>query len=438
MPPRRLCCRAICRTSIRPPTLPRCLAASRLTESARACRPTFDEARALVAALAPRPRLMKVPLADALGRMTAADIRAARDHPAFDASAMDGFAFAARDVSGATADCPVTLPVGGESRAGGALPSISEGAACVISTGAMMPPEYDTVIATERASVTELAGRMSLRFDAPETAGRNVRRRGEDVRAGELVLPIGSAISPETIGALGCFGLVDLPVWAQPRVAIIPTGDELVGHGTPSGIADSNGPMIAAATAALGLPVTRSAPVADCPRSIENALRAALTPGSADIIISTGGVSVGNHDHVSATLRAMGATVHFHGARMRPGKPILFATFENGPMFFGLPGNPVAALVGFRFFVSAAIRAMAGRPLEKGQSVPADLPTRPGTTLLLKARQSAADGGQSIEILPDQRSHMMRPLLSANRWLAVDEEASLPRARCFPLAATLE
>jgi molybdopterin molybdotransferase len=351
---------------------------------------------------------------------------------------MDGFAFAARDVSGATTDRPVTLTISGESRAGGAFPSVTEGAACVISTGAIIPPEYDTVIATERASIAELAGRTSLRFDAPETAGRNVRSRGEDVRAGELVLPIGSAISPEMIGALGCFGLVDLPVWAQPRVAIIPTGDELVGHRTPSGIADSNGPMIAAVTAALGLPVTRSAPVADCPRSIENALQAALTPGSADIIISTGGVSAGNHDHVSTTLRAMGATVHFHGVRMRPGKPVLFATFEDGAMFFGLPGNPVAALVGFRFFVSAAIRAMAGRPLEEGRSVPADLPTRSGTTLLLKARQSAADGGQSIEILPDQRSHMMRPLLSANRWLAVDEEASLPRARSFPLAASLE
>lgn len=381
---------------------------------------------------------MEVPLANALGHVTAADIRAARDHPAFDASAMDGFAFAARDVSGATTDRPVTLPIRGESRAGGPFPVAVEGSACAISTGAMMPPEYDTVIATERASIADLAGHASLRFDAPEIAGRNVRRRGEDVRAGELVLPTGSAISPEMIGALGCFGLLDVPVWAQPRVAIIPTGDELVGHGTPSGIADSNGPMIAAATAALGLPVTRSPPVADCPRSIENALRIALTPGSADIIISTGGVSVGNHDHVSATLRGMGATVHFHGVRMRPGKPVLFATFQGGPMFFGLPGNPVAALVGFRFFVTAAIRAMMGRPLEEGRFVLADLPTRPGTTLLLKGRQSVADSGRSIEIPPDQRSHMMRPLLSANRWLAVDEEASLPRARSFPLAATLE
>lgn len=375
-----------------------------------------------------------MPLAEALGHVTAADVVSARDYPPFDASAMDGFAFAAGDTAGATPAAPAGLPITCESRAGRAPPMLGEGSACTISTGAMMPIGCDTVVPTERAVLLERAGHRVLTFEAPEIPGRNVRLRGEDARAGELVLPAGRMIAAQAIGALACYGLSDLSVLAQPRIAILPTGDELAGD-APSGVVDSNGPMIAAAARALGLPVTRHAPVGDAARTIEAAFRAILGTGSTDLLVSTGGVSAGDHDHVAAALRAMGATIHFHGIRMRPGKPVLFATFEDGTPFFGLPGNPVAALVGFRFLVTAAIRAMIGRPIEQGEPMTLDVAGRPGTTVFIKARRS----GAAIEVLPGQQSHRMRPLLDANCWLAVDELASMQtRVRCFTLAATMD
>jgi molybdopterin molybdotransferase len=120
---------------------------------------------------------------------------------------------------------------------------------------------------------------------------------------------------------------------------------------------------------------------------------------------------------------------------MRPGKPVLFATFADGTPFFGLPGNPVAALVGFRFLVTAAIRAMTGRPIEQGEPITLDVAGRPGTTVFLKARRSVA----AIEVLPGQQSHRMRPLLDANCWLAVDEDlSSRSQVRCFGLSATMD
>lgn len=347
---------------------------------------------------------------------------------------MDGFAFAARDTAGATAAMPAGLPITCESRAGRAPPLPGAGSACAISTGAMLPPGCDTVLPRERAAISDRAGRRVLTFETPETAARNVRLRGEDARAGDLILSAGSMIGAEAIGALGCYGLIDLPVFALPRVSIVPTGDELAAD-APSGIVDSNGPMIAAAARVLGLPVTRHAPVGDGARTIEAAFRAILGAGSTDILVSTGGVSTGDHDHVAAALRAMGATIHFHGILMRPGKPVLYATFADGTPLFGLPGNPVAALVGFRFLVAAAIRAMTGRPAERGEPVSLDVAGRPGTTILLKARRSAG----AIEVLPGQQSHRMRPLLEANCWLAVDEEgSSRPQVRYFTLAATMD
>ncbi len=398
-------------------------------------RPSFDEARAIVVAATRATRTVQVPLADTLGRVTALPVEAVRDYPAYEASAMDGFAFSADATKSAVPDRSILLPIAGESRAGGVLPIANAGSACAISTGAMMPPGCDTVIARERAMVVEKSKQNFLRFDSPEPAGRNVRHRGEDMHAGTPVLPPGTVISAEKIGALGCFGLTALPVFAQPRIAIIPTGDELIDALVPSGIVDANGPMIAAAAKALGLSVIRKAPVADSARSIEEALQSVLLSRSADILLSTGGVSAGDHDHVSAALRAIGATIHFHGIRMRPGKPLLFATFPCGTVFFGLPGNPVAALVGFRFLVTAAIRAMAGRILEAGTPVVIDTAGREGTTLFLKARQSA--GG--IEILPGQQSHRMRPLLEANCWLAVDRnERDGTLVRHFPLSASME
>ncbi len=411
-----------------------------MTERGDRAKPGFDEARAIVAASAPPPVEMLVPLADARGRWTAADLLAARDCPGFDASAMDGFAFAAGATAAATAQVPVELAVAGECRAGHSPTPAIAGAAYPISTGAKMPVGCDTVITTERARVVEQGERRFLTFGTPEAAGRNVRRQGEDAQAGELVLPSGRRITAEAIGALASYGLSHVPVLRCPRITIIPTGDELVGISTPNAIPNSNGPMIAASAASLGLPVLCHAPVGDDPGQIERAFRAVLANGSTDILISTGGVSTGDHDHIAAVLRTMGARIYFHGVRMRPGKPVLFAKLAEGTLFFGLPGNPVASLLGFRFLVLAAVRTMLGRPPETGAPETVDVAGREGTTLFLRAHRGSSSHGQSnIEILPGQQSHMMRSLLAANCWLSVDLAPSgAPLVRSYDLSATLE
>ncbi|QNA85341.1 molybdopterin molybdotransferase MoeA [Sphingomonas sp. So64.6b] len=410
-----------------------------MTERGDGARPGFDEARAIVTASTPSPVELIVPLSDALGRWTAADLFAARDCPGFDASAMDGFAFAAGATAAATAHVPVELVVAGEYRAGHSPTPAIAGAAYPISTGAKMPVGCDTVITTERASVVQQGERRVLTFAIPEAAGRNVRRQGEDARAGEPVLPSGRRITAETIGALASYGLSHVPVFRHPRISIIPTGDELVGTARPDAIPDANGPMIAASAASLGLPVQCHPPVGDDPGQIERAFRAVLASGSTDILISTGGVSTGDHDHIAAVLRAMGARIYFHGVRMRPGKPVLFAKLADGTLFFGLPGNPVASLLGFRFLVLAAVRTMLGRPPETGAPETVDVAGRENTTLFLRAHRGSSRGRPGIEILPGQQSHMMRSLLAANCWLSVDlDAAGNSLVRRYDLSATLE
>ncbi|QNQ08595.1 hypothetical protein [Sphingomonas alpina] len=187
-----------------------------MTERGDDAKPGFDEARAIVTASAPPPVELIVPLADALGRWTAADLFAARDCPGFNASAMDGFAFAADATAAATAQMPVALAIAGEYRAGHSSTAAIPGAAYPISTGARMPIGCDTVITTERARVIEKSGQRFLVFHMPETIGRNVRCQGEDAQVGALVLTPGQRITAEAIGALASYGVSDVPVFRSP------------------------------------------------------------------------------------------------------------------------------------------------------------------------------------------------------------------------------
>ncbi|TPG54462.1 molybdopterin molybdotransferase MoeA [Sphingomonas glacialis] len=389
-------------------------------------RPSFDAALAIIRERSAPLGRETVGLLDALHRVTAGDVTAASDYPRFDAAAMDGFAFAAADTADATPEQPSRLPIVGSVRAGIHPTAHAPRTTSRISTGAPVPAGCDYVLPHEEARVEQ--DRLTL--DQALAAGRNVRRRGEDAAAGARVLSSGTWVTPEIIGALACYGVATLEVARRPSITLLPTGDELLAQPSadrPAAIFDANSVMITALLRAQGLEPLRAAPVSDDAAQLEHAIAAA---SDSAIVVTTGGASGGDHDHLGQALARLGATVHFHGVRMRPGKPLLFATLPSGALFFGLPGNPVAALLGARFFVGAALRAMSGLPAERGETVAIETESRPDTTVFLKA---VREPGGTIRILADQRSHTLRPLIAANCWVVADATPEGERGRVYPL-----
>jgi molybdopterin molybdotransferase len=292
---------------------------------------------------------------------------------------------------------------------------VSAPGACAISTGAPITPPFDAVVAKERV----VRERSTVLLTEPVGLGRNIRRRGEDARQGDVVATRGQLVTPEVIGALCCYGVPEIDAIRLPRVVVLTTGDELRrASGTSDHfVHDSNGPMIAAMMQQAGLAPQLVTPARDDPEAMATSIEQAMATAP-DLIISTGGISVGDHDQVPAALQALGATIHFRGVAMRPGKPVLFATLPNGCLYFGLPGNPVAAAVGARFFVIAAIRAMLGLGRERGCTVAMDVPGGADTvgTRILKARWYPGPP-PVVTLAADQRSHTMRPLLDCNSWV---------------------
>ena len=375
----------------------------------------FPAALACIEKVAPRLPVEPVAIDAALGRIIGSDIMAQADYPRFDCSAMDGFAVVAADIADASPERPVRLDLVGESRAGAAAAMVSVPGACAISTGAPIATPFDAVVAKERvvreASAVLLTESVGL--------GRNIRRRGEDARQGDVVATRGQLVTPEVIGALCCFGVSEIGAVRLPRVVVLTTGDELrrANGSSEHFVHDSNGPMIAAMMQQAGLAPQLVMPARDDPEAMATSIKQAMATAP-DLIISTGGISVGDHDQVPAALQALGATIHFRGVAMRPGKPVLFATLPNGCLYFGLPGNPVAAAVGARFFVIAAIRAMLGLGRERGCTAAMAVPGGADTvgTRILKARWYPGPP-PVVTLAADQRSHTMRPLLDCNSWV---------------------
>ncbi len=290
-----------------------------------------------------------VPLEHASGRVLAQDARAAIDLPRFPSSAMDGFAVRA-------ADTPGTLPVVARIAAGRPAPRpLAGGEAMAIATGGVVPEGADAVVPVEL--VVEGDGTVSV----PDTvtAGVNVRPLGGDVRAGDTVVAAGTQLSPSRIAALAAAGVSHPRCGARPRVAIVTTGTELREPGAPLAdgeIYESNGVMLAALLGEAGADMAPRETVSDDPA----AHRAALERGlEADVLVTSGGVSMGPHDLVRGILAELGADEIFWRVAMRPGKPIAFAT-RGETLVFGLPGNPVSSLVGAVLFVVPALRALQG------------------------------------------------------------------------------
>lgn len=364
----------------------------------------------------------------ALGRVLAADVFCDEDLPPFDNTAMDGYAL---PLGTRTAPAGEVFAVRGEQAAGDA--ARASVAACEIMTGARIPEGLDAVVPVEQVRVLEsdAEGRaLRIEITAEVRPGQHIRRVGEDIRNGERALPAGARIDAPQRLLLAGIGCAGVQLVRRPRLALFCTGRELVEAGATLGsgqIRNSNGPYLSAAIAAAGAELQDYAVLPDEPEPLARAIDAAVAAG-AQILLSTGAVSMGRYDFVPEALRGLGAEIVFHKLRMRPGKPLLFARLPGGQLYFGLPGNPASSAVGFRFFVCAALRAMLGLKPERPWRLPllAEARKKAGFAMYQKARVRLADDGRlGVELLRGQESFKVRPLAEANAWAALPMEAEL-------------
>jgi len=350
--------------------------------------PVDDALARLRAGLGPVTGVETVALSEAAGRILAEPARARRDNPACANSAVDGYAFAHRALGGAA---EAVLPLAeGRAAAGHPAPGpVPEGHALRILTGATLPQGADTVVLEEDTVLAEGA----VRFPAPRKPGANTRAQGEDARAGSVLLKAGRQLTPGDLARLAVAGVDACAVRARLRLGILSTGDELIqpGEAAAGGVYDANRPMLLALARAMGFAPVDLGAAPDRP----DAVRAALDRGAAEAhaIVTSGGASSGDEDHVSRLLRAEGEVDTWRIA-VKPGRPLALGRWRDTPLF-GLPGNPVAAFVTFLIFARPALRCMAGAPWEvpEGYRVPAGFEKRkkPGRREYLRAR-IGADG----------------------------------------------
>lgn len=312
----------------------------------------LDEALAAV-----RSRCVPLPaedasLADAHGRVLAEGVRARRDQPASDISMMDGYALRASGAGG-------PLRVVGELAAGDAPSTRALGVseAARIFTGAPLPPGADSVVMQE---VCSRSG-DELRVQQPVKSGQHIRRRGEELTSGVEALPAGTRMHAAELALAAACGAVSVRVFRRPRVALLVTGSELVPQGSepaPGKLVETNSVALTALCREAGAEVDF---LGIAPDDVEQ-IAARLRDAPADILLTTGGASVGDHDHAQAALERLSGALVFHTVAIRPGKPVLFGTASRGRLVFGLPGNPAAATLGFELFVRLALRILAGDP----------------------------------------------------------------------------
>jgi molybdopterin molybdotransferase len=320
-----------------------------------------DEGRERILSAIQPVGVVEIPLLEALDRVLAADIQAADNVPPFRNSAMDGYAVRAEDLTGCSLERPVELTVVAEIPAGSAPEVVvGPGQAARIMTGAVMPEGADTVVRFEETSEgPEGSTPASVVVRAAPRQGSNVRLPGEDIRAGTLVLPKGTLLRPSAVGVLASANVSVVPVFRKPRVAILSTGDEVIDPGDelkPGQIRNSNSFTLAAMTRQFGGEPFVLGVARDRFEDLRERLRRA---GAADLIVTSGGVSIGDYDVVKDVLRAEGQ-IDLWQVRIKPGKPMAFGRVGGVPLI-GLPGNPVAAAVAFLQFGLPALCAMQGR-----------------------------------------------------------------------------
>ncbi len=354
----------------------------------------------------------RVPLAEAAGRVLAEEARALVDLPPFPSSAMDGFALRA-------ADAPGELSVVFRIAAGHPAPRpLEAGEAMAIATGGVVPEGADAVIPLEH--VVEQDNRLVVSGSVPD--GANVRPRGGDVAAGDAVLATGTRLGAAQVGALAAAGIASVACARRPRGAVLATGTELRRPGehlAPGEIYESNGLILAAQLATAGATVAGPVTVADDEEAHRAALELAL---EADVVITSGGVSVGPHDLVRKVEAGLGVEEVFWRVAVKPGKPLAFGV-RDSTLVFGLPGNPVSSLVGFELFVRPAVLALQGvvdhlPPFEFGR-LAAPLRRNAQRDELVRAQATTDGEGVALQPLGGQESHMIVRAAGANALVLV-------------------
>jgi molybdopterin molybdotransferase len=363
------------------------------------------------------------PLLEALGLPVSEQIASTLDLPGFDNSAMDGYAVLFEDVASAGEESPVHLPVVGEAAAGQTkLFALSPGTAVRIMTGAPVPQGADTVIPVEATD----GGVATVRIHGAPTLGQHIRRRGEDVLAGDVLLAEGTVLGPRQLGLLASIGVAQVRTRPRPRVVIMSTGSELREPGTPLGhdsIYDANSYMLAAAARQAGAIAYRVGIVSDDPQEFSDALSDQLV--RADIVVTSGGVSKGQYDVVKEVLSELG-TVQFGEVAMQPGKPQGFGVVgEDATPIFTLPGNPVSSYVSFEVFVVPAIRKMMGRTPHRRPVVRAlcqkGFSSAPNKRQYVRAQFEIDGQGAHVTPVGGHGSHLIGDLSEANALIVVPD-----------------
>lgn len=367
-----------------------------------------------------------VQLAQSLGRVLAEDIRANRDLPPYDVSAMDGFAVRSADLAAG----PVMLEVIEDIKAGD-MPSreVLAGQCARIMTGAPVPRGADAVI---RVEDTEAESDLCVRFTRAAPVGNDIRLRGEGMRSGDVVLAAGTEITPGVVGVLATVKQAQFQVCRRPRVAILSTGNELEGMEEPvdpNKIPDANSYALMAQVQALGIEPVLLGIARDDPVELERYLRRGL---EYDVLLVSGGTSVGVHDYVRPTVESLGVQMKFWRVAMKPGHPVAFGVLgrsnDTQAFIFGLPGNPVSSMVCFEEFVALALRSMMGHGRQYRRTVTArighPLKMRPGRTEFVRVVLNRDEYGYVAISTGTQSSGALLSMAKADGLLVVPSDST--------------
>ncbi len=391
----------------------------------------LDEARSAVLDHAEPLPATKATLESALGCVLALPVCTMLDMPSFDNSAVDGFGVHVDDVAGASQRSPIRLELTGTVRAGEDVSEVAlpKGKALKIMTGAATPAEVEAVIMREYC----LEERGGIDVQRPAKLGENIRRKGEEFQHGQQVLDAGTRVTPAVVGLLATVGLTEVEVHRKPRVAVLVTGDELVKPGTPlkpGQIYESNSFALIAMLREMGIAELQTHHLKDDKDVVTQGIRESLD--GSDVLITVGGVSVGDFDYVKQAMADLGVQQIFWKINMKPGKPNFVGVYRKqsgaNTLVFGLPGNPVSAQVSFHLLVKPAILKMIGVANIDRQGLLAELATdvrhKPGRREFLRGVLETKQGHPVVRPVSGQGSHMQGGLAKANCLIDVPADSS--------------